>query len=268
VDAAGLTWRLLVTEPADGPTNMAVDEVLWRGRRAGTSAPTLRFFAWAPPTVSLGYGQPLDQELDQAVCRALGIGLVRRPTGGSAIYHDGPGRELTYSVAASNDDLGVGTDLLASYRWIARALARGLRALGAPVEIVERRREYGPVPAFCFARTGTYELELGGRKIVGSAQRRHGKSFLQHGSILLDVDAARVAAIFPASEPLATVATLAEALGRRPEWDACVTTIAGAFEAEHGIDLRPGGLTASEAAEVETLAREKYATDAWLAGLV
>ena len=124
------------------------------------------------------------------------------------------------------------------------------------------------MPAFCFARTGTYELELGGRKIVGSAQRRHGKSFLQHGSILLDVDAARVAAIFPASEPLATVATLAEALGRRPEWDACVTTIAGAFEAEHGIDLRPGGLTASEAAEVETLAREKYATDAWLAGLV
>jgi len=193
---------------------------------------------------------------------------VRRPTGGSAIYHDGPERELTYSVAATNDDLGIGVDLLASYRWIARALARGLRTLGAPVDIVERRREYGPVPAFCFARTGTYELELDGRKIVGSAQRRHGKSFLQHGSILLGIDAPRVAAIFPATaDPVASVATLERALGRRPDWDACVTAIADAFEAEHAIELRPGGLTDEEAAHVETLAREKYATDAWLAGL-
>lgn len=259
---------MLVTEPTDGATNMAVDEVLWRGRRAGTSPPTLRFFAWAPPTVSLGYGQSLEHEVDQAVCRALGVALVRRPTGGSAIYHDGPERELTYSVAATNDDLGVGVDLLASYRWIARALARGLRDLGAPVEVVERRREYGPVPAFCFARTGTYELELDGRKIVGSAQRRHGKSFLQHGSILLGIDAPRVAAIFPATpDPAASVATLEEALGRRPDWDACITAIVAAFEAEHGLALRPGGLTEEEGAQVETLAREKYATEAWLAGL-
>jgi lipoate-protein ligase A len=247
---------------------MAIDEVLWRGRRAGTSLPTLRFYAWAPPTVSLGYGQSLEHEVDQVVCRALGVGLVRRPTGGSAIYHDGPERELTYSVAAMNDDLGVGTDLLASYRWIARALARGLQALGAPVKIVERRREYGPVPAFCFARTGTYELELGGRKIVGSAQRRHGKSFLQHGSILLGIDVARVAAIFPATaDPAASVATLEQALGRAPDWDECVSALAAAFEAEHGVDLRPGGLTADEAAQVDMLARDKYATEAWLAGL-
>jgi lipoate-protein ligase A len=263
-----MSWRLLVTEATDGVTNMAIDEVLWRARRAGTAPATLRFYAWAPPTVSLGYGQSLEHEVDQAVCRALGVGLVRRPTGGSAIYHDGPARELTYSVAAMNDDLGVGTDLLASYRWIARALARGLQALGAPVEIVERRREYGPVPAFCFARTGTYELELDGRKIVGSAQRRHGKSFLQHGSILLGIDAARVAAIFPATaDPASSVATLEQALGRVPDWDECVSALAAAFEAEHGVDLRPGGLTADEAAQVDTLARDKYATGAWLAGL-
>lgn len=261
-------WRLLVTEADDGATNMAIDEVLWKGRRAGVAPPTLRFYAWAPPTVSLGYGQSLATEVDQDVCRALGVGLVRRPTGGSAIYHDGPAHELTYSVAASNDDLGVGTDLLASYRWIARALARGLRALGARVDIVERRREYGPVPAFCFARTGTYELEIEGRKIVGSAQRRHGKSFLQHGSILLDMDSARVSAIFPAApDPIASVATLRQALGRRPDGDECAAALTRAFEAEHGVDLRPGGLTPDEAMQIETLAREKYATDAWLAGI-
>jgi lipoate-protein ligase A len=260
-------WRLFVTEPADGPTNMAIDEVLWRTRQAGTSPPTLRFYAWAPPAVSFGYGQALEREVDQDACRALGVDLVRRPTGGSAIYHDGPERELTYSVAATNDDLGIGSDLLASYRWVANALARGLRSLGARVDIVERRREYGPVPAFCFARSGTYELELDGKKIVGSAQRRHGKSFLQHGSILLGIDAVRVAALFPeVPDPLASVATLEQALRRRPDWDECVTAITAAFGSEHGIVLQPRGLTESEAAEVGTLVREKYGTEAWLAG--
>ena len=263
-----MSWRLLVTEPADGAANMAIDEVLWKGRRAGTAPPTLRFYAWAPPTVSLGYGQPLESDVDQEACRALGVDLVRRPTGGSAIYHDGPERELTYSVAASNEDLGIGADLLASYRWTSNALARGLRTLGARIEIVERRREYGPVPAFCFARTGTYELEVDGKKLVGSAQRRHGKTFLQHGSILLGIDATRVAAIFPATvDPADRVATLERALGRRPGWDECVTAIAAGFDAEHGLELRPGGLTADEAQQVEALAREKYATEAWLAGI-
>ena len=262
-------WRLLVTEAADGPTNMAIDEALWKARRAGTAPPTLRFYAWSPPTVSLGYGQAVDGEVDHDACRALGVGVVRRPTGGSAIYHDGPERELTYSVAATNADLGVGTDLLASYRWIASALARGLRELGAPVDIVERRREYGPVPAFCFARTGTYELEIGARKLVGSAQRRHGTSFLQHGSILLGVDAARLAAIFPRThDPARSVATLEEALGHRPAWDDVVAALTRAFEAEHEVDLRPGGLTEDEANAAAALAREKYATAEWLAGAV
>jgi lipoate-protein ligase A len=262
------TWRLLVTEAADGPTNMAIDEVLWKSRRAGSAPPTLRFYAWAPPTVSLGYGQPVDEEVDQEVCRALGVGIVRRPTGGSAIYHDGPERELTYSVAATNADLGVGTDLLASYRWIAEGLARGLSDLGVGVQIVQRRKGYGPVPAFCFARTGTYELELRGKKLVGSAQRRHGTSFLQHGSVLLGIDASRLAAIFPTTpDPAGRVATLAETLGRVPAWDDVVTALTAAFETEHGIDLRPGGLTAEEMGAADALARDKYATEAWLAGL-
>src|SRR2546422_8240036 len=100
---------------------MAIDEALWRGRHAGTSPPTVRFFAWDPPTVSVGYGQPLDRHVDVAACRRLGVGLVRRPTGGSAIYHDGPERELTYCVTATADDLGVGAT---SSRRIAGSLAR------------------------------------------------------------------------------------------------------------------------------------------------
>ncbi|MBI2017367.1 MAG: lipoate--protein ligase family protein [Candidatus Rokubacteria bacterium] len=260
-------WRLLVTEPTDGATNMAVDEALWRGRQAGTSPPTLRFFAWAPPTVSLGYGQPLARDVDVEACHALGVGLVRRPTGGSAIYHDGPERELTYSVVATAEDLGVTPDLLETYRWIGGALCRGLVALGAPVEMVPVAAADGPTPAFCFARTASYELEIAGRKVVGSAQRRQGTSFLQHGSVLLGVDESRLRALFPTTvDPLATLTTLEAALGRRPAFDDVAAALARAFEAEHGLALKPDGLSAGEAALVDALVGEKYATPAWLAG--
>jgi lipoate-protein ligase A len=259
-------WRLLVTEPADGATNMAIDEALWRSRQAGAAPPTLRFFAWAPPTVSLGYGQPVDRHVDVAACRALGVGLVRRPTGGSAIYHDGPERELTYSVVATADDLGIGSDLLETYQWIGRALLRGLRALGAPAELVPERPPAGPTPAFCFARTGVYEIEVAGRKLVGSAQRRQGEGFLQHGAVLLGVDEPRLRALFPTTrDPLATLTTLEAALGRRPSFDAVAEALATAFEQEHGLDLRPGGLSDEETARVAALVTDRYASAGWLA---
>jgi lipoyl(octanoyl) transferase len=264
--SAACAWRLLVTEPCDGATNMAVDEALWRGRQAATSPPTLRFFAWAPPTVSLGYGQPLDRAIDVPACRRLGIGIVRRPTGGSAIYHDGPERELTYSVVATAEDLGVGVDLLETYRWIGRALLRGLNALGAGAEMVPVASARGLTPAFCFARTGSFEIEVAGRKLVGSAQRRQSTSFLQHGSILLGVDAPRLRALFPTTrDPLAPLTTLEAALGRRPSFEDVARALTTAFETEHGLVLKPGGLTAEEMGRVDALVADKYATAAWLA---
>ena len=266
-DSRRPTWRLLVTEPADGATNMAIDEALSLGRRADTSPPTLRFFAWDPPTVSLGFGQPLGDDVDTSACRRLGVGIVRRPTGGSAIYHDGPERELTYSVVASADDLGGITGLLETYQWIGRALLAGLRSLGASAEMIAVAGGEDPTPAFCFARTGSYEIEVAGRKLVGSAQRRRGATFLQHGSVMLGVDEPRLRVLFPTTaDPLATMTTLEAALGHRPKFDDVATALAAAFETEHGITLRPDGLTADETALAERLVREKYATEAWLVG--
>ena len=256
-----------MTEPCDGATNMAIDEAVWRARQAGVAMPTLRFFAWEPPTVSLGYGQSLDRHVSVDACRALGVGLVRRPTGGSAIYHDGPERELTYSVIASTEDLGGVVDLLATYHWIARALCRGLRALGAQTEIVAAPNGDGPTPAFCFARTGRYEIEIGHRKVVGSAQRRQGNVFLKHGSVILAIDVPRIREVFPTIvDPLATMTTLESALGRRPSWQECADALAAAFESEHGITLQPGALARDEIDEVERLVVVRYGTDKWLAG--
>jgi lipoate-protein ligase A len=122
-------------------------------------------------------------------------------------------------------------------------------------------------PAFCFARTGRYEIEFDGRKLVGSAQRRRGPCFLQHGSLLLGVDAPRLRALFPTTaDPLASMTSLEAALGRRPSFDAVADALGTAFETEHGLTLRPGGLSTDEAALVEGLVTDKYATEAWLAG--
>ena len=256
-------WRLIVTEPCDGATNMAIDEAMWRGRQARMSPPTLRFFAWAPPTVSLGYGQPLDRHVDVAACRRLGVGVVRRPTGGSAIYHDGPERELTYSVAALAADLGVSADLLDTYRWIGRALVRGLNALGAGAEMIPTGRGLARDPAFCFARTGAYEIEVAGKKLVGSAQRRQGTSFLQHGAVMLAADEARLRALFPTTRaPLASMTTLEAATGRRPRFDDVASALREAFEAEHGLTLVAGGLSDDELAHVGRLVRDRYGVDA------
>lgn len=259
-------WRLTITEPLDGASNMALDEALLLARIGSVAPPTLRFFSWNPPAISLGYGQRLDARINVAACRHLGVDVVRRPTGGSAIYHDTREGEVTYSVVAGAADFEGAGDLLSTYRWIGTALSAGLRALGVRAELVPVLRDREPLtlPAFCFARTGSYEIEVGGRKLVGSAQRRQGGAFLQHGSILLGADAERVRLLFPGEgDPLAGMTTLEAELGRRPTFDGTVEALVGAFRETHGLDLTPGGLLLEESRMMERLVREKYATEAW-----
>jgi lipoate-protein ligase A len=234
---------------------MAIDEALLGARLAGEGPPTVRCFAWQPPAVSLGSGQSLER---------LGVGLVRRPTGGSAILHEGPALELTYSVVARQGDFPGAEDLLETYRVLGGGLAAGLRMLGVQAELVPLVRERpGPAPTFCFARTGAYEIAVGGRKLVGSAQRRQGGGFLQHGSVLLDADPGRLRAVFPGvTDPLAGITTIAAVLGRRPGFDEVADDLAAGLAGVLG-PLRPGGLSPTETARAERLVAEKYASDVW-----
>ncbi len=258
-------FRLLVTEPLDGAANMALDEALLLSRLRHGSPPTLRLFAWAPPTISLGYGQRLDGRIDLETARAMGLGLVRRATGGSAILHEGPDLEITYSVAAAAGDFDGSADLLQTYRWIGEGLLAGLRALGVPVEMVPvQPSDPAAMPAFCFARTGSFELEVDGRKLVGSAQRRQGAAFLQHGAIMLGAEPGRLRRVFPGGrDPLADMTTLETVLGRRPSFDRTAEALADGFRTAHGLTLEPGGLSEEEAVLAGMLEREKYATDEW-----
>ena len=259
-------WRLVITEPLDGAANMALDEALLLSRLRGAGPPTVRFFGWAPPTISLGYAQPLDDgRIDLEAAARMGLGLVRRPTGGSAILHEGPERELTYSVVAAAGDFPGAETLLETYRWIGAALAAGLRAIGAAVDMVSvQPSDPAAMPAFCFARTGSYELEVGGRKIVGSAQRRQGVGFLQHGSVMLAAEPERLTRVFPGErDPLGGMTTLEAVLGRRPSFDETAERLAEGFRQVHGIELSPGGLSPDETALADALSRDKYATAEW-----
>ena len=173
-------WRLLVDGDAPGPWNMGVDDALLVSAARDATA-TLRFYTWRGAWLSVGYAQAVS-ESRRAVCEAAGVGIVRRLTGGRAVLH---GADLTYALAAPSELLPSG--LRASYALVSNALCEALRALGVPAE----RRPEGRAgePAFdCFARLAAEEICAGGRKLVGSAQRRAGGAVLQHGSIRFEPD--------------------------------------------------------------------------------
>ena len=267
----GPAWRLLVTEPLDGATNMAIDEALLRVARPGVrpahasaSSPGIRRRSRSA-TASRSTGRSIGTR-----ARRLGIGLVRRPTGGSAILHEGPEREVTYSVVARGGRLRRGGRPARDVsRGSARGSSPGSRALGAPAELVPRsaaaRAGRRCPPSASRAPAPTRSRWAGGSwsaaRSAGSAAR-----FLQHGAVMLGADPARLRAVFPAAvDPRAGMTTLAAALGAPPDGAAVVTALAAGLGAALGGPLERAGLSPDETALVETLGRTKYGTDEWTA---
>jgi Lipoate-protein ligase A len=180
------TWRYLPYEVFTGAENMAVDEaLLLTMARQEDPLPVLRFYGWSPATLSLGYAQSYQKEVNEEVCHLEGVDIVRRPTGGRAVLHQ---YELTYSVIAPERDPHVSGTVLESYLKISQALLRGLHASGIPAEMVANGGTVGAASAACFDAPSWYELAVGGRKLVGSAQMRKEGMLLQHGSIILHMD--------------------------------------------------------------------------------
>src|SRR3984893_13338742 len=260
-------WRLLLDPPAAGGWNMAVDEVLLDGVAEGSAPPTLRFYEWAPPCLSLGYFQPFEV-VDVDGCRSLGVDVVRRPTGGRAILHD---RELTYSVALPASELGHDGGVLPSYYRISLALQAGLPRLGAPATLAPESAAcslavHGPV---CFDRPSAHEILLHGRKLVGSAQMRRGGGILQHGSILIEprIDKLTACLRLPGGPGgiEAGVASLAEVGLTEPA--PIAAAISDAFAGRFGISLVQAPLEPAELAAARALASSKYQTASWTQGL-
>lgn len=177
------TVRLIVDEPGDGAWNMAVDDVLLAAAAERNEA-TLRFYAWATPTLSLGYFQSYDAR--QAHVPSRDCPIVRRASGGGAILHD---RELTYSLALPSEFWPERrqTEL---YATVHDLLCRALAALGVRGANRFGQRGAGAFapagePFLCFERRTEHDVVLGDAKIAGSAQRKRRSAVLQHGSVLL-----------------------------------------------------------------------------------
>lgn len=171
--------RILIEGAADGATNMARDAALLDEHRPG-DPPVLRLYRWRPFAVSYGYHQSLEG-FEVAAIAAAGYGLVRRPTGGRAILH---ADELTYAVVGTSPSELFGTTLHQTYTRINEALVLFLRDLGLPADVSGGESRDDARGMVCFKSAGRHEINVRGRKLVGSAQRRRGDVFLQHGSIL------------------------------------------------------------------------------------
>ncbi len=181
-DSAGLHWVARVDPALSGNENMACDALsLEHASTDMNFLPTLRFFLWKNPTISIGYAQPID-DIDEQRALADGIAIVRRPTGGRAIYHDG---EFTYSVTLPAWHHLAKQSVLETYNRISMALAAGFVSLGINVTLSRGNIGLGTTNPSCFSSTSRYELAIDGKKLVGSAQRRKNGAVLQQGSIMV-----------------------------------------------------------------------------------
>jgi lipoate-protein ligase A len=269
-------WRLLITDPIRGAWNMAVDEAILEHIGHGISSATLRLYAWDPPCLSLGHAQPF-ADVDMLRLQQHGWELVRRATGGRAILHTD---ELTYSIIAPVDEPRVAGSILESYNRLAQALLLAVKSLGMPVEMNEEVSHAAsqassltyPNPV-CFEVPSAYEITVHGKKLIGSAQARRREGVLQHGSLPLTGDLARIcqALVFEnetdrenASKRLLERATTAEsALGRAVNWEEAAQAFIQSFEAQLGICLERGELSESESRRADELVAEKYDHISW-----
>jgi lipoyl(octanoyl) transferase len=251
---------------------MAIDEAISQAIAERLVPPTLRFYAWAPPCVSMGRNQRYDT-VDAARCAELGYDLVRRPTGGRSILHTD---ELTYSVIAPPDHPLMAGLVLDSYLRLSAGLVAGLARLGIAAQPAPGTNRAGPdVSAACFEVPSAYEIVAGGRKVLGSAQARRAKSVLQHGSLPLAGDLTRVVDCLAFAgederealrRSLVGHAATAEDLAGRPvSYEEALAALVAGFTEALAIELVPGDLTAAERTWTVELVRDKYDNSTWTA---
>jgi len=249
---------------------MAVDESILEHVSRGESLPTLRLYAWQPPCLSLGLAQSFT-DVDIQRLNAHGWEVVRRPTGGRAILHTD---ELTYSITAPIEEPRVAGSVLESYNRLALGLLEAVKSLGLPVEIKEdshtRREKPNPV---CFEVPSAYEITVHGKKLIGSAQARRKDGVLQHGSLPLTGNLARITEVLSfadesarqdaAERLLARATTVRSILGHEVLWNEAAQAFSRAFEAVLDLRLEEQPLSASERGRADELLREKYEHPGW-----
>ncbi|TCW41168.1 lipoate--protein ligase family protein [Laceyella sacchari] len=263
-------WRFLPYEAHAPAMNMAIDEAILHLHREGKVPPTIRFYGWTQPTLSIGYFQKARKEIDFDTLQNKGFGFVRRMTGGRAVLHD---QELTYSVIVEEAHPMMPKTVSESYRVISQGLLAGFKRLGLDASLAPPKGRTGEMSSACFDSPSDYELVVSGRKIAGSAQTRQKGIILQHGSILLDMDVEALfeVLLFPSDrvrEKLKQAFTdKAVAIRQLADREIGLEEVKQAFFEGFGegmgIQLQTGELTNQEKELAQRLMTTRYANDDW-----
>lgn len=248
-----MRFRFLETGAGTAAFNMGLDEAVLESVAAGVAPPTLRFYRWEPRAVSIGYFQGLEEEVDLDACRRAGVDVVRRATGGGAVYH---AAELTYSIVVPEEHHLVPRDVLESYWILCRGVIEGLGRLGV-------KADFAPLN----------DIISGGRKVSGNAQTRKRGCVLQHGTVLLEVDVDEMFGLLKVPQEKQRgkliedvkqrVTSVSRELGRTVGYEESLDPFKEGFAVALASELvaaKPSALEIERAAEI---AAEKYGNPAW-----
>ncbi|MFA6505749.1 MAG: biotin/lipoate A/B protein ligase family protein [Treponemataceae bacterium] len=246
-------FRLLRTGFHDAAFNMGFDEAILESVAAGVQKPTLRLYAWKPAAVSIGFFQGLRDEVDTDSCAAHGVDVVRRITGGGAVFHQA---EITYSIVIPETSPLAPKSILDSYGILCGGVIEGLRGLGL-------ESSFAPIN----------DIVSGGKKVSGNAQTRKKNCLLQHGTVLLDVDVelmfdllkvpaekAKGKLIQDVKERVTGVNAL---LGRTVDYSEAEAAMASGFSKALDAFLTESGPSAVELDRAGEIARTKFADPSW-----
>ena len=269
-------WNFINTGSKNPYYNMAMDEALLNFVSRGEIDPVIRFYTWNPATLSIGYFQRLQKEIDIDKVKEKGYGLVRRQTGGRGVLHD---KELTYSVIVPESHPNMPSTVTEAYKIISQGLLEGFKNLGfetyfaIPRSKEERDKLKQPRSSVCFDAPSWYELVVEGRKIAGSAQTRQKGVILQHGSILQDIDIDDLFDMFKfknerlKAKMKENFVQKAVAINDISNQHITLNEMENAFEAGFkkglNIDFKPLELMEKQKEEVQEL-EEKYRSEAWM----
>jgi lipoate---protein ligase len=242
-----MKWRVIPLHVCNAFQAMAIDEAVHESV-AHSGAPTIRFWRWQPSAVSIGYFQSIDDEVNLEACKELGIDVVRRRTGGGAVYHDYTG-EITYSIIGPESMFAKG--IRDSYREICGSIINGLQTLGIKADFV-------PIN----------DILVGGKKISGNAQTRRNGILLQHGTVLYNLDVQKMFSLLKISQEkisdkmiksVEERVTCLSKFGNFSFEDVSKVLLAGFTE---GKEWELGSLTPAEIQRANEL-RSKYSSAEW-----
>ncbi|WP_143833770.1 lipoate--protein ligase family protein [Oceanobacillus senegalensis] len=264
-------WLFLNSGYEDAAINMALDECLLNWHSEGEIPPTLRFYGWNKPTLSVGQFQKVHRSINFEAIHNYHCQFVRRLTGGSAVLHD---NELTYSIVVSEDHPAIPASIREAYYVLSQGLYEGFKNLGIQVDYaMPDRKDTMERTAVCFEKAAFYEMIVNGKKLSGNAQTRKNGVLLQHGSIPMSLDTDMLYDLFrfpsekikqrkrEAFQRKAT--TIDELTNQSHTYDMMKNAFYQGFQKGLNITLHPFELTTQQWEQVHQLAETKYSREEW-----